>query len=564
MTFKFYHPVAILFLFLSLTIHSQDKILTLKDCVYMNPSILPKTINQLQWSGEAEEFIFVRNDTLIKGIPATGERVPIATLDDLNTGFADMDLDSLKRFPAVSFIGDFKIRFFEKNKLFTYDIISKNLVFTNYYYEGGENIDVCDESLAMAYILESDLFIALNSEQIQVSKNDSAGIVNGQIVHRNEFGINKGTFWSPKGNYLAYYRKDESKVTNYPLVDISKRVAAVENTRYPMAGMKSEQVTLGIFDMKDRKTIFVNTGEPKEQYLTSVTWDPSEKYIYVGLLNREQNHLKLNKYNVLTGEFVYTVLEEKNEKYVEPEHPMYFTNTNSSQFIWFSERDGFQHLYLYNISGHMVRQLTSGNWVVTEWIGLDEDDKFAYFIATKDSPIQQNIYSVEVKSGKITRLSKEHGTHSAFLSPSGKFIIDIYSSTDVSREYKLLGSAGNVIEILQKNENPLRDYKLGETTIFTIKADNGADLYCRLIKPANFNPSKKYPVYFYVYGGPHSQLVTDSWLGGAGLFLNYLAQQGYVVFTMDNRGTANRGLEFEQSIFRNLGTIEIADQMKGR
>ena len=193
--------------------------------------------------------------------------------------------------------------------------------------------------------LENDLFVAMNSEQIQVTNNDSTGVVNGQIVHRNEFGINKGTFWSPTGNYLAYYRKDESMVTNYPLVDISKRVATVENTKYPMAGMKSEQVTLGIFDIKERKTIFVNTGEPKDQYLTSVTWDPSEKYIYIGLLNREQNHLQLNKYNAITGEFVYTLFEEKNDKYVEPENPLYFVNTNSNQFLWFSERDGFQHLY---------------------------------------------------------------------------------------------------------------------------------------------------------------------------------------------------------------------------
>ncbi len=550
-------------LLLTFISNGQDKMLTLKDCVYMNPSVLPKTINQLQWLGEGNEYIFVKQDTLFKVVVATGEQASLTTLDDLNAGMADMEVDSLKKFPKITLVEDMKFSFFEKNKLFLFDLISRNLSFLNYYYEGGENLDICNGTFAIAYTLENDLFIGLNSEQIQITSRDSAGVVNGQTVHRNEFGISKGTFWSPKGNYLAYYRKDESAVTNLPLVDISKRVATVENTKYPMAGMKSEKVTLGVFDMKERKTIFIKTGQPADQYLTSVTWDPSEKFIYIGLLNREQNHLQLNKYNAITGDFVYTLFEESNEKYVEPENPLHFLNTNSGEFLWFSERDGFQHLYLYSVSGNIIKHLTAGNWVVTEIIGIDANDKYVYFLGTKDSPIEQQIYSVEIKTGKITRISRDHGTHNGMLAFSGKYLIDVFSSTQVSKEYRIIDPIGNVLKVLQKNENPLWEYQLGETTIFTLKADDGSDLYCRLIKPTNFDPSKKYPVYFYVYGGPHSQLVTDSWLGAAGLFQNYMAQQGYVVFTMDNRGTANRGVAFEQAIFRNLGTLEIADQMKG-
>lgn len=559
--FKFQFTAILLSL--SFILIGQDKLLTLKDCIYMNPSILPKTINQLQWIGEGDEYVFVKQDTLFKVVVATGVQIPLTSLDDLNAGMADIEVDSVKKFPKFTLIEDTKFSFFEKNKLFLFDLISKNLSFLNYYYEGGENLDVCNETFAIAYTLENDLFVGLDNEQIQVTNRDSAGVVNGQTVHRNEFGIHKGTFWSPKGNYLAFYRKDESAVSNYPLVDISKRVATVENTKYPMAGMKSEKVTLGVFDVKERKTIFIKTGQPADQYLTSVTWDPSEKFIYIALLNREQNHLQLNKYNAITGDFVYTLFEETNDKYVEPENPLYFLNENPGEFIWFSERDGFQHLYLYSVSGNMLKQLTTGNWVVTELIGIDAIDKFVYFSGTKDSPIEQQIYSVEIKTGKISRVSRNHGTHYGMLASSGKYLIDVFSSTEVSKEYRIIDPIGNVLKVLQKNENPLQDYKLGETTIFTLKADDGTDLYCRLIKPADFNPSKKYPVYFYVYGGPHSQLVNDSWLGAAGLFQNYMAQQGYVVFTMDNRGTANRGLVFEQAIFRNLGTIEIADQMKG-
>jgi len=352
-------------------------------------------------------------------------------------------------------------------------------------------------------------------------------------------------------------------VKDYPLVDIDSRVAEVENTKYPMAGMKSEEVNLGIYDVNSNKTIFINTGEPKEQYLTNVSWDPNEKYIYIAVLNREQNFMKLNQYDISSGEYVKTLFEEKSDKYVEPEHPMYFLDINTNQFIWFSERDGFQHLYLYNTKGTLIKQITKGNWVVTEYLGTDEKGKSIFFKSTKDSPVEQNIYSVEISSGKTMRLSPDHGTHRAKVSNSGEFIIDSYSSTDVASEYKILDRKGKTVQMLLENNDPLKDYNLGITSIFTLKADDGIDLYCRLIKLSNFEEGKKYPVFFYVYGGPHSQLVNDSWLGAAGIFQNYMAQQGYVVFTMDNHGTKNRGLQFEQSIFRNLGTIEVDDQMKG-
>ncbi|MCD4732357.1 MAG: S9 family peptidase, partial [Bacteroidales bacterium] len=404
---------------------------------------------------------------------------------------------------------------------------------------------------------------SVNSEQTQITNDDDKGIVNGQTVHRNEFGIKKGTYWSPSGKYLAFYRKDETMVTNYPLVDIETRIAQVDNIKYPMAGMNSEQVKLGIFNMNSKETVFVNTGEPADQYLTCVTWDPSEEYIYIALLNRDQNYLKLNKYDAVSGNYVHTLFEEQSNKYVEPEHPLYFLTKNPSQFIWMSEGDGYQHLYLYNTAGKLVKQLTSGNWVVSEFLGIDSKEKKVFFRGTKASPLEQNIYSVEIKSGKITRISPDHGTHKGIPSFSGEYMIDSYSSTDVAKEYKLLNGDGKVVRVLQENDDPLKDYNLGETSIFTIQSDDGIDLYSRIIKPMDFDPTKKYPVFFYVYGGPHSQLVNDSWLGSAGIFQNYMAQQGYVVFTMDNRGTANRGLEFEQAIFRNLGTLEVDDQMKG-
>ncbi len=352
-------------------------------------------------------------------------------------------------------------------------------------------------------------------------------------------------------------------VGDYPLVNIDTREAQVENIKYPMAGMTSEEVTLGVFDMKTYTTVFMKTGEPKDHYLTCVTWDPTEKFIYIAELNRDQNDLKLNKYNALTGDFVATLFEEKNDDYVEPLHPLYFLKNKPDEFIWFSQRDGYQHLYLYNTKGVLLKQITSGYWVVTDYLGTDDKERFVFFTATKDGPIQNNIYSVDLKTGNYQRISPDHGTHYGMVSHSGDYVIDIYSSTEIVREYDMLDAKGNIVQVLQENSDPLKDYDLGKTSVFTIKAEDGTDLYCSMITPADFDSTKKYPVFLYVYGGPHSQLVTDSWLGGAGLFLNYIAEQGYVVFTLDNHGTSNRGLAFEQAIFRNLGTLEVADQMKG-
>ena len=308
--------------------------------------------------------------------------------------------------------------------------------------------------------------------------------------------------------------------------------------------------------------MFLKTGEPKDHYLTAVTWGPSGKYIYIAVLNRDQNHMKLNQYNVSTGNLVKTLFEEENPKYVEPEHPLYFNPNKSDEFIWFSERDGFDHLYLYNIDGKLLRQLTKGSWAVTNFIGYFGKDK-VFFNATKKSPLEQNIYCVSVNGGDITRVSPDHGTHTGFVSYDGKYMVDIYSNTETAREYKLVNKKGKEIRIIKANNHPLKDYKLGKTTIFTLNPKNTPELYCRMITPPDFDSTAKYPVIVYVYGGPHAQLITDSWVGGAGLFLNYLAQQGYIVFTLDNRGSANRGRDFEQAIFRNVGTVEVDDQMTG-
>jgi len=544
---------------------AQEKQLTFKDAAYMNRDIMPERLSQLKWMGNSDSYAQVYKNNLIKTSAKSLNSDTILSLDDINTQLKKYDIKESKRFPSITFVDAKSFLFKYKSKLWLFKINEKELNELNSYNEDAQNVDVEKNDYKIAYTIDNNLFVSVNGAEIGVTNDTDKGIVNGQDVHRREFGIEKGTFWSPKGTYLAFYRKDETMVTDYPLVNIDKRIAEVENTKYPMAGEKSHHVTVGIFNPESGKTVFLKTGEPAEQYLTNISWGPDEKTIYVAVLNRDQNHMKLNAYDAITGEYMKTLFEEKDDKYVEPEHKMYFLNSNPEQFLWTSERDGYDHLYLYDVEGKLIRQVTKGEWVVTGFLGFDGKEKYAYFTGTKDSPLERHMYKADVKSGKITKLTSGKGSHRVSLSADKKLFIDVYSSfsENVTQRYSLVSGSGKILDVLKDAPDPLKDYNLGETKIFTIKSSDNSDLYCRLITPPDYKPEKKYPVFIYVYGGPHAQLVTDSWLGGGGLFLNMVAQRGYVVFTLDNRGSANRGKDFEQSIFRDLGTKETEDYIKG-
>jgi len=541
---------------------AQDSLLTAEDAIYMNRELYPASVSQLQWIGKTSYYAYAKDNAIYKVGAKNGTETLLLDIDMLNNSMHKNDFDSLSRLPRLKFYNDNACRFKAKDNYFNYNFELNELHWINKVPDTAENIDFEKDTRFIAYTIENNLFIAIDGKVRQVTFDDDKEIVNGQTVHRVEFGINKGTFWSPDSKNLAFYRKDETMVTDYPLVDITTRIAEVENTKYPMAGMTSHEVTLGVYNLETGNIVFMKTGEPADQYLISVTWDPNGEYIYIGLLNREQNHLKLNKYNASNGDLVATIIEEEHPKYVEPENPLYFLPDRKDHFIWLSERDGWNHLYLYNTKGELINQLTKGEWVVSDFLGFNGDNN-VWFKGTKESPLEQNIYSLSIGSDKVKRITPDHGTHRAIINSSGKYIIDVYSNTEVSREYKLLNSKGKELRVIKEDKQPLADYNLGEMSIFTLKSNAGDDLYCRLIKPIDFDSNKKYPVIVYVYGGPHAQLITDSWLGGAGLFLNYLAEQGYVVFTLDNRGTANRGRDFEQVIHRNAGLYEVEDQMVG-
>lgn len=434
------------------------------------------------------------------------------------------------------------------------------------WFDCPENIEASEfdpESKQMAYVVDNNLFLVdANGKTTQITKDGKYGIVNGKTVHREEFGIVKGIFFSPKGNDVAFYRMDESMVEDYPIIDWSVTPAVNHNIKYPFAGRTSHQVTIGVFNPETGKTTFLQTGEPKDQYLTSVTWNPDGKSIYVGILNRDQNHLKLNQYDTQTGKLIKTLFEETDEKYVEPQHELYFL-PNGKEFVWWSQRDGFMHLYRFDLNGKLLNQITKGNWIVNEIVGKNEKKNELLITSTKDGAMEKHLYTVNWETGKTERIDTAPGYHFFSANDAGTFVLDNWSNESTPRKIDVLSTDKKVNKNLFTAENPLAEYQMPKVENVTLKADDGTDLYGKLIYPANFNPNQKYPVIVYLYNGPHAQLNLNRFPASGNLWYDYMAQHGYVVWVMDGRGSSNRGLEFEQAIFRNLGDVEMADQMKG-
>jgi dipeptidyl-peptidase-4 len=546
---------------------AQNKLLTIQEAVSKGrTSLAPKRLQGISFVSGSDKFSYIDDNTVKVGDNATGKTIDALSLKDLNANLKSSQRDTLTTIAAVTWKNANQFYFSNKKGEWIYSLDKKNVTETDRKEEetGKESYEKEPVTGAITYCKDNNLYVVKDGKETQVTTDGSYEIVyTGKNVHQNEFGISKGTFWSPKGNYLAFYRMDQSDVTDYPIIDWTTHPAKNVNIKYPMAGGKSHHVTLGIHNMQTNKTHYIKTEGPKEQYLTNIAWSPDEKHIYIAVLSRDQNHMKLNEYDVASGNFTRTLFEEHDDKYTEPLHEMLFVKNNPTQFIWQSRKDGYNHLYLYNINGTLIRQLTKGNWEVKAENGFDDKGERLFFHANEQSPVNQDFYSVNLKSGEMKRLTYGNGFHVCIVDAKGNYIIDNYSSAHTPREYNIINANSKKAMNIFKAENPIKDYKLGTWSLFTIKNAEGTDLYCRLFKPVNFDSTKKYPVLVYLYNGPHSQMVTNTWMAGGELWYQYMAEKGFMVFTVDGRGTSYRGKAFEQATHRQLGTKEMEDQLKG-
>ena len=427
----------------------------------------------------------------------------------------------------------------------------------------------------MAWDAKSRLLACVTGDNLyvggkQLTTDGSRDIVYGQSVHRNEWGIDGGLFWSPDGKLLAYYRMDQSMVTDYPEVNIPEvddsthRIATPAPEKYPMAGQASHKVTILVYNTASGRSVQLQAGDPTDRYFTNVAWSPDSKTIYVFELNRDQNDCRLVSYDATTGGKIAELYRETDPKYVEPLHPIVFLPWNADEFILQSQKDGYNHLYLMDKSGHEIKQLTSGKWVVEQLVGFNPQQRSVIIASNELNPLQRNLFAVDLNTGRRTLLGSDTGWHTPALSASGRYLVDKYQAPDVPRHIDIVNVDNGRKLAYYDAPDPWAGYTVPTYECGTIKAADGVtQLYYRMVKPAHFDPAKKYPTVVYVYGGPHAHNVDAGWHWRSRSWETYMAQRGYVLFILDNRGSENRGRDFEQATYRQLGQEEMKDQMKG-
>ena len=552
------------------------------------------------WWGD--QIVHLDKDKCTIVNPNTLKETTLFTLDDINNIPSKSNIDRTVR-------SLYQVSFPSANQPLVQIATGKELLTVNFKTKWiedaieivpGTQVQAYNKmSGAMAYVLKDQLFVCDKAGNInQLTTDGSQNIVYGEAVHRNEFGIKGGLFWSPSGNRLAFYRMDQSMVTDYPLVHIPEvdwkpakgesRIATPEPTKYPMAGEKTHNVTVGVYDINTKKTIFLDAGDPTDRYFTNIQWSPDSKTIYMFELNRDQNDCRLvaynaesgkkiarepcqsakigGAYNAESGKQIAELYRETDAKYVEPTHPILFLPWNANQFVMLSQKDGYAHLYLFNKNGKQIKQITKGNWVVMDVLGFNNKTKSIVYVSNECSPIQRNTWAVNVENGTRTLLDNGKGYHYATLSDGGKYLVDNYTEPAVPRKIDIItiGTKRPAIKNWLTAKDPWAGYSVPEYSSGSLKADDGTtDLYWRMVKPVGFDPSKKYPTVVYVYGGPHAHNVDASWHYGSRSWETYMAQKGYLLFIIDNRGSENRGKAFEQATFRQLGQVEMRDQMQG-
>ena len=564
--------VGLVFLASPMPMTAQDKLFTLEDLNFggTNYSNMQPKNMWLTWWGD--QLIQTDVEECYSIDIKTGEKTRLFTLEEINQWAGSDDVKYVRHLMNASFPYPDKplVQVGNRKAVILVDFKQKKIIWQD-SIAGQTANDWNAVSKATAYVDNHQLFVVDADEQKhQLSTDGSREIVYGQSVHRNEFGINKGTFWSPDGQRLAFYRMDQSMVTDYPQVDIFPRIATYEPDKYPMAGMTSHKVTVGVYDVATNKTVYLMAGDPTDRYFTNIAWSPDSKTIYMFELNRGQNDCRLVSYNATTGEKITELYRETSDKYVEPLHPIQFLPWDDTKFIMQSQKDGYNHLYLFDTNGKVLKQITKGEWVVMEVLGFNKKQKTIIIASNEKHPLQRNLYAVDIKTGWRTLLDNGNGVHSGVLSASGTQLYDKWSNPTTPRNIDIRWTGTKTSKLIQAPRNlltspdPWTDFVQPIFENGTLKAADGTtDLYWRMVKPHDFDPQKKYPTVVYVYGGPHANNVQASWHWASRTWETYMAQKGYIVFILDNRGSQYRGRDFEQATFHQLGQIEMQDQMKG-
>ncbi|MFC6996842.1 S9 family peptidase [Rufibacter roseus] len=421
----------------------------------------------------------------------------------------------------------------------------------------------------VAFVRDNNLFyvdMATMQERQITTDGKWNFIINGSTdwVYEEEFGFAQAFFWSPDGTQIAYYTFDESQVPEYNMQVWGPLYPQDYKFKYPKAGEKNAIVSISVFDLKTGKSTKMDVGPENDQYIPRINWTNTPNLLSIRRMNRLQNTLEILHADSKTGQSK-VVLTDKDKAYVDINDDLTYLK-NGKQFVFSSERDGFKHLYLYDLNGKLVRQITKGNWEVDNFYGVDEKNGLVYYSSTEVSPLERHLYSIKLNGKGKKNLTPAKGSHSINMSRDYSYFIDYHSTINTPVTVSLYTAAGKQVKVLEQNERlktTLTNYSIPKAEFFQFKTKDDVTLNGYTIKPVDFDPNKKYPVLMFLYGGPGSQQVVDSWGGRNYLWHSYLTQQGYIIAVIDNRGTGGRGSDFKKLTYGNLGHYETIDQIEG-
>lgn len=421
----------------------------------------------------------------------------------------------------------------------------------------------------VAFVFENNLYIQ-NIQTKEITKITKDGEKNKIIyglcdwVYEEEFSFTKAFEWSPDGKKIAFYRFDESQVPEFSMDIYGELYPKQERFKYPKAGEKNSEISIYVYDLENKSLTIMDLGNEKDIYIPRIRWTYSSEQLAVLRLNRLQNQIDVLLCNTSDGTHKI-ILSEKTDTYIEVTDYMLFFLENGKEFLWTSEKDGFNHIYHYDLEGKLIRQITSGNFEVQEILGVDTKKQMIYYLSTEVSPLEKHFYQISFNGKNKKRLSIEPGNHSITLSSSFNFFIDTYSQMGIPPITKLMTIDGKLVKMLEENKElseRLQNYTISKPEFFKFKNSEGVELNGWMIKPSNFEENKKYPVLMYCYGGPGHQTVVNKYNGTDFFWYQMLASQGYIIVSVDNRGTGGRGASFKKCTYKQLGKLECIDQIE--
>jgi dipeptidyl-peptidase 4 len=556
-------------------LNGQKKELTL-ETLFSDRSIYGTTIQSVKWFDNDTKYSFLKLDPATRSMAIyqydvkTGEESKFITQEDLVLEGEDegMSIQNYEWSPDekyILFTGTIPARRVKTaGTFFLYDISKKKFFVLAESEEEQINAAFSPDGSKLGFVRGNNMFVAdISSGSIkQLTFDGSDVILNGLFdwVYEEEFSIIKAWKWSPDSRHIAFWRLDQSPV---PKVRIAKWDSLYMNTldmRYPKPGASNSIVNIGVVNIDDAKTIWMDIGEEQDIYIPRINFTKDQALLSIQRLNRLQNKLDFIMADIKTGK-TNVIFTEKSDAWIDISDDLTFLE-DGKRFIWTSEKDGFRHLYLYDYSGKQLNQLTKGNWQVENLYYADNEK--VVFSANERGIRFSDLYQVNIKGTGFRRITNEPGVHSVIVSSKGKYYIDRYSNSTTVTSAALKSIDGKQIrDIVVPKTNPMEDYGFNKVEYFSFTASDGIELNAAMIKPWDFDENKKYPVLFDIYGGPGSSSMKDRWGGFSFAWQQLLAKEGYIIFTVDNRGTCGRGTAFKHVVYKRLGEMEVNDMVEG-